>query len=507
MGLLARFTERRDVSWPRPAASATAARSRAPQAVRTEVETCGLCHGRRGQLSESWVPGRPLSDTHQVSALGRGLYQPDGQMIDEVYNYGSFKQSKMFAAGVTCSDCHEPHSSQAARRHRRHLPAMPRAGQVRCARAPPPRARRSGADLRLLPHAASAPTWGSTGATTTAFASRARISRPASAPRTPATTVTPTRRPSGRRRRSKRWHGPERKGFQTYAGAFHAAWNGGAEAARLLGEIAADGKVPAIARASALAELAPYLSPVNLELARAGLGDPDPMVRIGAIEMLDGAPANRLWPLLSPLLSDPVGGVRIRAVALLANVPAAEQPDADRGRFDRAAAEFVAAQRLNADRPEARTTLGSFLARTGRAAEAEAEYRAALRLGPTFAPAAVNLADLYRQLGRDADGVAVLRAALVASAGNAELHHALGLALIRAKQPDNALAELRRAAALEPERARYAYVYAVALHSAGRAGEALKVLKEALVRHPNDRDLLTARSNFSRDVETPRRVK
>src|SRR3954452_5986017 len=31
-------------------------------------------------------------------------YHPDGQMRDEVYNYGSFKQSKMFAAGVTCSD-------------------------------------------------------------------------------------------------------------------------------------------------------------------------------------------------------------------------------------------------------------------------------------------------------------------------------------------------------------------------------------------------------------------
>jgi len=31
-------------------------------------------------------------------------------MEDEVYNYGSFKQSKMFSKGVTCSDCHDPHS-------------------------------------------------------------------------------------------------------------------------------------------------------------------------------------------------------------------------------------------------------------------------------------------------------------------------------------------------------------------------------------------------------------
>ena len=45
------------------------------------------------------------------------------------------------------------------------------------------------------------------------------------------------------------------------------------------------------------------------------------------------------------------------------------------------------------------------------------------------------------------------------------------------------------------------------LHSSDRAGDALKVLKEALVRHPDDRDLLMAQASFSREVETPRRVK
>ena len=167
---------------------------------------------------------------------------------------------------------------------------------------------------------------------------------------------------------------------------------------------------PSHARA-ALAELAPYLSPANLALARAGLADPDPMVRIGALDMLDSAPANQLWPLVSPLLSDAVRGVRIRAASLLAGVPPASRPAVDRERFERAAAEFVAAQRLNADRPEARTALGSFFARSGRTDEAQVEYKAALRLSPAFAPAAVNLADLYRQLARDGEGEAVLRSA------------------------------------------------------------------------------------------------
>ena len=96
------------------------------------------------------------------------------------------------------------------------------------------------------------------------------------------------------------------------------------------------------------------MSPANIDLARKGLADPDPMVRIGALDMLEACPATQIWPLVSPLLSDPSRGVRIRAVALLAAVPTASQPPADRERFERAAAEFIAAQRLNADRPEAR---------------------------------------------------------------------------------------------------------------------------------------------------------
>ena len=83
----------------------------------------------------------------------RGLYHADGQMLDEVYNYGSFKQSKMFAAGVTCSDCHEPHGASAAASGRRRLPAMPCVRQVRGRDASPPRGRQSAARLRVVPHA------------------------------------------------------------------------------------------------------------------------------------------------------------------------------------------------------------------------------------------------------------------------------------------------------------------------------------------------------------------
>jgi tetratricopeptide (TPR) repeat protein len=296
-------------------------------------------------------------------------------------------------------------------------------------------------------------------------------------------------------------YGSNRKGWQKYAEAFHSTWTDQADAAALLGVVvAADPNAPSFARASALTELAPYVSPANINLARSALADPDPMVRIGALEMLANVSAAQFWPLVSPLLADSNRGVRIRAVALLAAVPTASQPPADREHFERAAAEFIAAQRLNADRPEARSALGNFYARRGLAADAEAEFKAALRLSPQYAPAVINLADLYRQLGRDGEGKGVLRAGIAASPRDAGLHHSLGLTLTRLKRPNDSLDELRRASEVEPERARYAYVYAVALHSAGRSGDAIEALKKNLARHPNDRDTLLALIAFNRDA-------
>jgi Tfp pilus assembly protein PilF len=124
------------------------------------------------------------------------------------------------------------------------------------------------------------------------------------------------------------------------------------------------------------------------------------------------------------------------------------------------------------------------------------ELKAAIKLNPNFIPAYANLADLYRVLGRDTEGESVLRDGLKIAPKNAILHHALGLALVRMKRTDAALAELEQATTLDPANARFSYVYAVALYSAGKSDAAIAGLKKNLADHPNNRDVLGALVSF-----------
>ena len=76
MGLLARFDERSGIAWTPDAKTGQPQRSSKPAALRKEVEMCGRCHARRGVISEAFVPGHSLSDSHVVSMLPRACIRP-----------------------------------------------------------------------------------------------------------------------------------------------------------------------------------------------------------------------------------------------------------------------------------------------------------------------------------------------------------------------------------------------------------------------------------------------
>jgi tetratricopeptide (TPR) repeat protein len=170
-----------------------------------------------------------------------------------------------------------------------------------------------------------------------------------------------------------------------------------------------------------------------------------------------------------------------------------------RAAFARAAEEFVDAEMAVAERPESHLNLGAFHADRARFSEAEAAYRTALHLDRSFVPAYVNLADLMRLQGDESKAEAILRDAIARVPDSAVAYHALGLTLIRQERRRAAIAAFAEAAALDLGNPRYSYVFGVALNSIGESERAIRVLDEAHVRHPNDRETLVALITIHRD--------
>ena len=79
--------------------------------VSAEHDTCAACHARRRPIAKNAAPGAPFLNSYAPAFLEPGYYHADGQIDGEVFEYGSFVQSRMYHNGVTCSNCHEPHSA------------------------------------------------------------------------------------------------------------------------------------------------------------------------------------------------------------------------------------------------------------------------------------------------------------------------------------------------------------------------------------------------------------
>ena len=102
-------------------------------------------------------------------------------------------------------------------------------------------------------------------------------------------------------------------------------------------------------------------------------------------------------------------------------------------------------------------------------------------------------------MDREEEGKKLLLEALKTVPRSASAQHALGLLLVRTGQRRAALGHLARAAELEPDNCRHAYVYGVALNSLGESAQAIGVLEQALGARPHDRDLLFALATIHRD--------
>jgi len=488
-GLTIALDERKGVAWTIDPATGNSRRN--PQNLsKQEIQMCARCHARRGQIHEDYVHGQPVDDDYRVALLDSDLYFPDGQIKGEVYEYGSFIQSRMYHAGVTCSDCHDPHSLKLRADGNNVCLQCHSAKRFDSARHHFHRVGSAGAQC-IACHMP----------TRTYMVVHARHDHSIRVPRPDLTLRLGTPNACNQCHTHKsaqwasdairKWYGHEPSGLQRFAETLQSGFEGSPGAPLLLAQLATNHEQPAIARATALSLLSAYdPSPADASV-RAGVADASPLVRRAAPHALSNSDGIANVPTLGPLLSDPVRAVRAETAEVLTATPGDELGNLGRA-FNQALEEYGGTQQLNSDRPEAHLNLSILYARQDHFDMAEHELKTALSLDPTFAPATVNLADLYREQKRDDDGERVLRTAIERSPDDASLQHALGLLMVRKKRGGQALQLLAAAARIDPGNARYAYVYAVALNDAGQRSAAIKTLKHSLNLHPYDRDALGA---------------
>ena len=497
-GMTLLLDERRGIHWKINPETGNAARSKLRSSDK-EIEMCARCHSRRSPISSDYVHGEPLLDHYLPRLLDEGMYYADGQIDDEVYVYGSFIQSKMYHTGVTCSDCHEPHSLELRAPGNGvclqcHQPAKydqashhfhkPGSQGTSCAECHMPPKTYMVVDPRH-DHSMRLP--------------RPDLSVKLGVPNA-CTNCHVGQSAEWAANQVKNWYGGDPKRHQQYVGALAVARNGGPAAGRMLAELVRDTDTPDIARATALAQIGPYLSSATVGVLTLGLSDKDPGVRAAALRVLEYTPLNIRVRFAFPALNDPVRAVRIEAAWVLAAIPAGELSTDQRALLEKALQEYIVAQQANAERPEAQINLGNLYATQGNVDKAVSAYEAAIDLNPAYAPGYVNLADLYRSQRNEPGAEKILRGAAKVIPESADVRHALGLSLVRQKRTAEALEELRLASTLNRDNTRYIYVYAVALNSTDKPEQAIRVLQDAHNRYPYNIEILSALVTFLRDM-------
>jgi predicted CXXCH cytochrome family protein len=465
----------------------------------SEVESCAPCHARRHRVSGEDGGMAPFLDHYLPETLRDGLYHADGQILGEVYEYGSFVQSKMYARGVRCSDCHDPHSAR-----------LRAEGNALCSRCHDPDGDPRFPTLARKTYDAPSHHFhpdGSPGARCIAchMPSRhymvvderhdhsLRIPRPDLSER----VGVPDPCTACHTDRSDRWaadaiaaHRGSGEPAPHPGETLAVARAGRSEARPGLLALAADTSQPAIVRATALELLAGSGRDGAAALA-AATGDPDPFVRATAVGGLDRGGAD-LRRLAASRLADPVRAVRVQAARVLATPPRTPVGPQDDTAFRTALAEHEAALRLEADGPAAHLNLAVLAEGEQKPHAAEREYRVALGRDPRFLPARFNLATLLNAEGRNRDAETVLREGIALVPGDGELHYSLALLLAEMGRDADALAALGRAVELLPGRARVRYNYGLALQQRGRQLDAERALLAAHDLDPADADVVHA---------------
>ena len=446
-GLAVNFRDRRSASWVMDVDSGIAQRS-GPDLVGSEPEACGRCHSRRSVITSDYEHGRPLADTHMVALLYEHLYHADGRIQDEVYVYGSFVQSKMYAAGVSCSDCHEPHSGKL----------------------------RTGSDPNAIC---------STCHLQARFASEKHAG--VNSGRCVDCHMLDETYMGVDNRRDHSFRIPDAGKAPDHYGRVIAAGRAGDADDALLQGIA-NLSYPPIARATMLSLLKPLENSTGQSVLADQANDPDLLVRIGMLRALRAQSPEVVANTGTHLLRDPIRSVRVEAALTFVDYRDL-LPLEDARAFASAAEEYRDSMLSAAAMPNAAVNLAEFENRLGNDAAAARLFEHAIRMGEDVA-GVQNAYGLYKvRSGDPAAALSHLQRATELDPDTPWFAYVYGVALNSTGSPDEAMRVLGDAHDKFPENFDIGWALVTMYRDAGNRAKVEGLLIELQEQFPENEQL------------------
>lgn len=450
------------------------------------METCAVCHSRGEDLTASFPPGEKFNDHIRLQLMTNpAYYHPDGQILDEVFVWGSFRHSRMGNAGVTCMDCHNPHTAELK---------MPFENNAVCMQCHVPGGRLNAPPIDPVAHSFHQPESMGNRCVECHMVETTYMQRD---PRRDHGFIIPDPvlskelgLPNACNRCHEeqtvewaveaweRWYGdeekhaPRRGRTRAVAKAFAGDESVVPELLRLLEE------EPVPAWKASLLELAGNLAPGNPtldavanELARHA----DPLIRAAAVRALEPNAGSR--DTVRAALKDPTRLVRLDAEW---NLSTELEPGSE------SRAELDTYLTLSLEHPVNRFRWGQDLFRRGLHHEGIEFAKRAIELDPLSPQLPEGLAFMYNATGQPRDAAREFEKAASLSAESDALPYYAALAWAEAGQLGRAENMLRESLRRNPQNGRVLYNLGLLQSQTGRSDESVRTLREAERADPTD---------------------
>ncbi len=470
----------------------------------TLIETCARCHARAARFTDEYVHGQSFLQSHVPSTANATNYYTDGQIKDEDYEYASFLQSKMYAKGVTCINCHEPHSMQ-----------IKAPGNSLCTSCHSP-VKYDGPQHSFHKATGTGNTCVSCHMPTTNYmVVDARLDHSIRIPRPDQSLTMGTPNACNKCHTGKtvqwaaqnftKWFGAKLPAEKNYGELVYNISRYMQESEPSLYSLLSNKQYPAIMRATAMEQYGYYASERVKTVVAGELKSTDANLRLNAVKAASNYPQEFVQQYVQPLLYDAVRAVRLEAMTATAPYFATVDETAA-AQFSKVMNEYMQVQEQMSHRPEGFYNRAIIKKFTGNNAEAEQLYLTCIQRFPDFVQSYSNLVDLYREQNRDDEAKKIIDKGLLRQPNSPFLHYSLGLWYIRKKDQANGIAELKKAADKGASNSQMVYGYAIGLFSTGKQPQALQLLEQFTVKYGNQSLILDGLIAICQDMKLAARA-